>query len=211
MSYSVSDIATRAANLPHKVKKADAFARVKELAEKPADLDTLAHLYAYFLPPLPAKAKDPAVWVARAKGVNDVRHYLNYLYSDGNRLIATDGHRLHLMPTNLPAGFYDKARNPVDVDAKYPDVDRIIPKLDQGTPHKLEDLAGLPVRTSEVGARGQYTIHAYELPGGVCVNKTYWDQATRDETGIVRISDPTSSVRIDYPKGRLAVIMPIRM
>ena len=74
----------------------------------------LASLYAYFMPSLPAKPKTSEQWVAMAMANKDVRYYLNYIYSDGNRIMATDGHRLHIVNKSVAQGFYDKQMNNIN-------------------------------------------------------------------------------------------------
>ncbi len=206
----LNEIATRAANFRYKTKKEDAFQIVRELAEKPVDPESLAKLYAFFMPPLPAKAKG-FKWVARAMGQNDVRYYLNYVHSEGSRVVATDGHRLHLMPGDLPAGYYDKAETQCNVAANYPDIDRVIPPRHQAEEkyNLHEILHKLPV--VEVGGVKVKT-HAYVLPDGSHVNKRYLDQAVaKDEPAILRLYEDGRPARIDFEDGRLAVIMPMRV
>lgn len=82
-----------------------------------------------------AKPKTPFNWVARAMGNDDVRTYLNYVYSTGEEIVATDGHRLHLYKTDkVPAGYYDrKAIKVHDTDyQQYPDYPRLINTIRNG-------------------------------------------------------------------------------
>lgn len=128
-------------------------------------------LYAYFLPPVPAKPKTPEQWVAKAVAKKDVRFYLEFLYSDGKRLMGTDGYRLHICPTEIPAGFYDRALNRCEVEARYPNVDQVIPKWDEEAAVTVTS-AKLPVELID----GK--ILAYRLPTGGIVNRQYWEEAT---------------------------------
>ena len=91
---------------------------------QPGELEAL---YKYFMPALPKAVKRDWQWVSRVAASKDVRYYLKTLYSNGSRLMATDSHRLHIIPSNMPAGYYHpKTLDPMDEAAKYPDVDRII-------------------------------------------------------------------------------------
>ena len=62
-----------------------------------------------------------------------------YIYSDGNRMIATDGHQLHIttrLENQLPVGFYEiikLSKTAVSLQfqaplVKFPDVSRVLPK-----------------------------------------------------------------------------------
>lgn len=135
---TITDVATRAASI-RKPSKTAAFELLVGLIENGDLTDEViaAHLYAFFQPGIPAKPKTPEQWVARAVAVKDVRFDLNYLYSDGKRLMGMDGHRLHIIPTERPAGYYDKQLSPVVVDHPYVDVDRVIPEAGAGTPMRV--------------------------------------------------------------------------
>lgn len=79
------------------------------------------------------------LFVAAAVSKDHTREALTHVYSDGTRIMATDGHRLHVYTPDegcLPAGYYDLLKktktevhlNSVELDLVYPDVDRVIPK-----------------------------------------------------------------------------------
>lgn len=78
------------------------------------------------------------LFVAAAASGDHTREALTYVYSDGGRIMATDGHRLHVYAPEecLPAGYYEIIRktktevhlNSVELDLVYPDVDRVIPE-----------------------------------------------------------------------------------
>ncbi len=114
-----------------KPTKKGAFKIVQTLVvNQTLTVEQQAELYAFFLPGLPAKPKTPDQWVAKAAGKYDVRDYLNYVYSDGSRLMASDGHVLHILNdcNNFSAGYYDSKLDPVpQFNMKYPDIDRLIP------------------------------------------------------------------------------------
>ena len=128
----LNHIATVADNLARgEATKKIACAIVRKLISSPESIDDqdLAVLYKQFTPATPAKPKNDYDWVSLAMGKNDVRYYLNHIYCDGSRIMATDGHRLHIIDNylNLEPGFYDKNKAKIEVDASFPDVDRVIP------------------------------------------------------------------------------------
>lgn len=96
-----------------KLNKDKAFEHIKELMNKfddgePIVADDLAPLLSFFMPAVTKSkaAKDDFYGVALASGIKDIRYYLNYVYSDGEVVVATDGYRLHITPYELPEGFY---------------------------------------------------------------------------------------------------------
>lgn len=136
-------------------------------------------LLLYFAPKGSAKPKDAESWVAKAVGVKDVRPYLNYLYSDGKRLIATDTHRIHWCPTTRPEGFYcPKTLAPFKVDDwRYTDVDRVIPKA---TTPVVVDTTTLETELDEVESKW----HAYRDVAGRAICKRYLDEALAGDTTV---------------------------
>ena len=72
-------------------------------AERTDALTTaLAEVYRYFLPSVKAAAtKDPWSWLASACADNDIRRPLYHVWSDGDRLFASDGYRMHSLPVAL--------------------------------------------------------------------------------------------------------------
>lgn len=87
----------------------------------------LAGAYAHFMPALPKKAKTSFEWVCKARSKRAARYYINNAYSDGEYLVATDGHRLHYIPTELEEGYYDQNGDKIEVDATFPIWRRISP------------------------------------------------------------------------------------
>lgn len=206
-SPTLTEIATIAQGRSKPNKKAihQLIAELIRTGKIDAGYEDLADIYAWFMPPIPAKAKTPQDWVAKAMAKDDIRDYLNYLYSDGTRLIATDGHRLHLCPTDLPEGYYDAAGTSCDVGFTFPDVDRVIPALD--------GLLGLPVTESFPVEVNKFDMHCYRLPDGPLVQKSYLDAAiNRESTGTIYYSpdDNGRAIRVHLGGDRLAVIMPVR-
>lgn len=202
-----------------KIKRVEAFDLVKRLVEgELLDDYGIAQLYSFFLPPIPAKCKTPEQWVARAMAKKDeTRNYLQWIYSDGSRLVATDGHRLHVWVTDTyPAGYYDAALNPVGNMGKYPDIDRIIPppfaRSEDEIRVKLSDLEVVDV-PSDYNLGGL----AYKIPGWG--DKRGLDAAyVRDalnrggDLTILGNNGEGKSVLIDGPFNDCqAVVMPMRL
>ena len=116
-----------------KMTKAKCFIELKKLIDVlPEETDQdiqriLGTLYQHFLPPTPKKPKTREQWVQLAKGNNDVRYYLNYVYSNGENLVATDGHRVHIMKdTPLTKGCYDADMQFMDDNWNFPDYERLL-------------------------------------------------------------------------------------
>lgn len=68
------------------------------------------------------------VWLAASK--DETRPTLMHAWGDGNHLAATDGFRLHVVPSDLH-GFYTVTKNlavPDNFEGTFPDCNRIIPK-----------------------------------------------------------------------------------
>lgn len=202
-------IPTQANNLPRKAPRKVCFDVIKALIESreaPTDKQ-LAQLYSQFLPNAPAKAKTPEQWVAKAKGVSDVRYYLNNLWSDGKQLVGTDGHRLHLCPTELPEGFYNTELEPVTVDGKYPEFERSIPTVKSERDWRSVHLSDLELKEP----RG---VMAVQVLPDTWVNRKYLLATLNGQTSF-EVAQPGGAncaikFRLDNPD-LVAVILPIRV
>lgn len=124
----------------------------------------------YFAPSVPKTPKDSFEWVAKAVADHkDIRTYLRYVYVENGKMVATDGRRLHLADTVLKDGFYcPKTRLLVDVDAKYPQYQRVIPKRSLMTAAKTFELNVTHIKSKET---------FYYMVSSVAVNKEYLDDA----------------------------------
>lgn len=137
-----------------------------------------AHLEALFLhftaPPARRPAKSAAEWVARAVAVRDVRAYLCYMWvSPEGVAYGTDGHRAHISSeTGLAPGYYcPKTLAPVDVSGKYPDVERLIPKL------APDHVVPLPQLGTEVMPSRDLLVYSH---AGAYINASYLLDALND-------------------------------
>jgi len=216
MNNAVNEVANLAhLKYRHKApKKDEVFDHIKELV-KAGTLppEEAAILYAYFLPKGGANKKDLSTeqWVALAVGKKDIREYLNYMYSDGKRLMASDGHRLHVAPdVGLPAGYYDSALNRVaHLDGvSYPDVDRVIPADTDQREYREVTLSSLPVEDS--GTKAFKTI--YRMPTGQGIQTKYLNEAVGKVERFTYSSGAElgGAIKITHSDGRIAVIMPVR-
>lgn len=135
----------------------------------------LAGMYTYFLPPAPRVCKNLFDWVFKATGTEDARPYLHYAYSDGENLVATDGHRIHYIKTDLEVGFYDKLGHKIESDLTFPDYKRVIPAVDDSQEFTLKIKDANLIKDEELSR----VLWAYEftLPSGdiIKVRKKYFD------------------------------------
>ena len=208
--------------LTRKPKKERLQAIVRDLYENDLTeaerLDSLALLYTHFIPAAPAKPKTLPQWVARAAaGSKDHRYMLQYVYADhaAQRLVATDGHRLHLMP--LPAQGFDQPGyycpktlehlHSVDF-ATYPAYERIIPERTECETSPVKPAAW------EVGELPNGTVY-YKTPCGA-LNKKYVDMvltAPGVEFEYIYCREPGNSAVCfaGDVAGVLALVMPIKV
>jgi len=198
----INEIARIAENIaPSDCNKAALYSVMKDAINNDGQLNelALAKMYRYFAPKTPAKPKTVEQWIAQAVPKSDARYYLNYIYSDGKRLIATNGGRLHVVTKSYAPGFYDKNMMLVHgVDfAKYPDVDRVInDRPNQVNFNDLEtsDFKGLPVyRFDGVTVNAQFLKTACQIFDNPVIN-----YGTVGDSIIIREDD------------KIAVVMPIR-
>lgn len=95
--------------LTHTIKptRAKAFEYVAKLKRgeqlEAREVDALLN---YFAPAVPKVAKTAAQWVAKAASTDADRPGLYAVQVVGGTMYATDTHRLHWAPTELPAGTY---------------------------------------------------------------------------------------------------------
>lgn len=192
-----------------KPTKSQAFSIIKLLAadhglENDPDM---AKLYAYFLPPLPKKAKTPFEWVARAMADKDIRYYLNYVYITDKVIVATDGHRLHIVNNDdqLEPGFYNKAGDKVESPgfAPYPDYERVIPDI--------KDIEPITMSTKDLDVKEHEGLIVYVIPCEnecVYVQKPFLDACSNGDILTIYAKGKNDAIRV-FGYGE-AVIMPVR-
>ena len=208
--------------LTRKPKKDHLQSIVREMYENDLTdaerLESLALLYTHFMPAAPAKPKTLAQWVARAAaGSKDHRYMVQYVYADlsAGQLVATDGHRLHLMP--LPGEGFDQPGFycPKTLEylhgvefATYPAYERIIPNRAECETSPVKPAAW------EVGELGNGTVY-YKTPYGA-LNKQYVDAvlaAPGVEFDVIYCREPGNSAVCfaGDADGVLALVMPIKV
>lgn len=197
--------------LAHNVKppsKTMAFSMLRDLIKDigPEHSEKLVHLYSYFVPKFKVP-KNEKQWLAVARGQSDVRFYLNYIYSDGERMIATNGHRAHVVFHKNDPGFYSDEWVKVQDQnfSTFPDVNKVTPSI-KDNPITLN--AG-DLKQCEIIKLDR--VFAYHLHGKTYVKKQYIDQAVSmlpDAKIHIRDEISTILVRSDETKN-YAVVMPI--
>lgn len=226
---NINEIATAAARrFPSKAAdKADKDETIKilrDLMEQDTErgADFWAPVYRFMLGNIqagPAAAKkDPRAWVWLAVDEKDVRYYLNGAYSDGARLMGTNGHRVHIVNgISSPAGWYDKAGERLKMadeeNWKYPDVDQVIPDPAKCSTYTavLSDLEAVEVPSDAKNGKKWIGVN---LPCGRQVNRKYLVDALAGHpagefTYHAMPDCDDTPIRIDYAD-RVAVIMPMR-
>lgn len=200
---TLNEIATKASRLDKKTNKNRAYEIITDLIEQseaPND-DQLAALYNFFIPP-PRKIKTCFQWVNMAVDKKEERYNLRHVYVADGVMVATDGHRLHLMPTDLDEGFYDKNGVRIEVDAKFPDYSRVISEMKGERYSWTREDCKVIVSDVEI----------YKLSNGATVNKKYWDEATTGEETVDFYQDGKyDPIRIVFEDpDKIAVVMPGR-
>ena len=208
--------------------KEETFKSLLKIIEKNPDiiddnLGDFAQLYHYFTPSIPKKPKNVFNWISLAKGKNDVRFYLNYVYCDLENIVASDGHRLHLSNNslNLDPGYYNEAMHSVEVDGKFPDYNRLIPDVSKN--HIKTSISDL---TQDLDNDTKTKTHIMVFDNGeikVCLNKKYFDDAVAfldmdvfvssgDNPVVFKSKEKSSLEKFteDGDNNLIAIIMPLR-
>jgi len=174
---NISDnIATLSNNISVKYKRNEIASKIANLYESLDDdnfnIDDvkteLAIMYKHFLPKAGKVAKNIPEYLQKFKDVKDVRYYLNFVYCDGDYLVAINGHYLTYTPNvdKLEPGFYDQLFNKVEMDAKYPNWQRAVgDDYSDKEQITLSDLEVIMVKE----------ILCYKLDDNLIVNKQYLD------------------------------------
>lgn len=218
----ISKVANARRAVAKKPSKREAFDYLKRLIDKSGDdenIHELSALYAFFMTDRVAKPKTVEGWLLKAMPKNDVRYYLNNFYHDGSKLLSTDGHRLHIAyGYQAEKGFYNEDMAAIEVDATFPDCERIIPNP-VNAKFTLTDIDLDNIETRLIEARGgDYEVFVLKFGEGdtfteIGVNKKYLkDALTFMEKPELFATDETSSIYIqDSAQDIGAVVMPIRL
>lgn len=162
----------------------------------------LATIYRQLMTNIPATKSDTK-WVSRAMAKGDSRPYLNYILINEKHMMASNGHRMHVIPNrdNLPTGFYDKNLKKISDDVtdypKYQSLhnenmtDRLVVRSLKAKPYAGDEVA------LNVGE------HWY--------NRKYFLQATNGLDVVeYRLTDG-GMITLRCGHGNFASIMPVRV
>ena len=204
---NINEIATIAARLKGRPRKAELFCQLTSWIESGAIDDGLtyevAKFYAYFLPTVPAKKRTATDWIAQALGVKDIREYLRYMYSDGEWLYSSDGHRAHRVPTDLEPGFYDSASNRIELTETYPPISEIFGRVLADTPGEWYD-----TKPTDLEVIALSTGDTYVTECGKYFNVVYVKQAVNWQAVKRWTITGCSGMAIELEGGGQALIMP---
>jgi hypothetical protein len=212
---------------PDAAAKLDAVHTVIEHCHKLSDHPTglplevytaLTTLYKQHLPKVPAKPKTARQWAIKAIAKKDVRYFLNQAHIEAGYIRATDGHRLHVAPTDIKDdGFYDAALNKLDMLGKFPDIERVTPshsgkdRIDVN-PDDLVNPNIIQVEKYAVGViREKRTLNDTDI--GLHLNIKYLNDALSNPSPITRVSTGRGnypSTLISFKDGSYAVLMPVK-
>ena len=204
---NINRVATIAASLKGKPRKAELFSQLTSWIESGAIDDGLtyevAKFYAYFLPTVPAKKRTATDWIAQAVAGKDLREYLRYMYSDGAWLYSSDGHRAHRVPTDLEPGFYDGANNRIELTETYPPISEIFGRVLADTPGEWYD-----TKPTDLEVIALSTGDTYVTECGKYFNVVYVKQAVNWQAVKRWTITGCSGMAIELEGGGQALIMP---
>lgn len=212
MSEKLNTLATEAFKLQKKPSKHEAMDAIETLVNQHDASPELVKLYKWFTPPVPAKPKTSEQWVAKACAKDDDRHWLCRLHVDGDKLIATDGHRMHWCDTYRAEGAYDTQFNVIAPEdaGKFPDWRRVIPRHGYHVPVNQLDVSN----RYKDPKTGRFFVVKLTLPGNVeiHINSQYLDDALcgMNDNAVLYYDKPNDSIPITDGASCHAVVMPIR-
>jgi len=222
---TLSNIAKSARSVKTPKNKGMAFRAVKTIActltdEQREELHgELARLYAMFEPALPKKPASYFEWCAKAAGWKDIREHLRYVHVTEERMVGTDGHRVHMAPNseNLEPGFYDKSGVKIHdlKHAHYPDIERVmVPDL-RGNGRNIFESKVDDLPTGNLTDDSNKIHHYYRFNDQVCINRDYVNQAVsmEDPDALLEWSIGVGNqvVAIELSGNRRVAIMPVRV
>lgn len=177
--------------------------------------NAIIDILSFVAPTMPkGKPKSLFAWVAKATGIKDVRGYLRHVYCDGERILASDGHRLHSAPNadGLEPGFYDpRTGHAIECNGQFPNVDRIMDTQSNAAQYPIK----YTIKSDDLCVSGQTSgdsITYYSLPNGDSFNLKYMtDILSYHGECIAYQRDENAPLQMYFGDGSQAVIMPIRL
>lgn len=166
----------------------------------------LAKLYKFFEPSVPKNPKTVEGWILKACADKKDIDYLQYVYSDGETLVATNGYRLHLCRNvKWLEGYYDKAFLPINLSYTYPKFENIIsPEREARQVFKVSDID----RTSFLVLLKKKELYHYKI-GDLKIDKKYFDDAISFISGDSEVFVFDSKIQI-HDGNQLAIISSMR-
>ena len=172
-----------------------------------------AVIYRHCSSPAVPVARTKERWVSLAVNEYDRREVLQFVYSDGERIIGTDGHRLHVWKTDkYGPGYYRPGAKLVKVHEpgwkEFHNVDRI---LDSRRTQTGNMTGSMRVAGDKNGfGSGPYDIYYYD-EGQAAVNADYLEAVMqRFPAGDFCYESKFDSIKFE-DGDLLAVLMPIRI
>lgn len=166
----------------------------------------------------PLKTNDPFKLASLFMAKNDIRYYLNHIYSDGKQLIASNGHVLIRVQHECQEGFYTKAGiREYDADyAKFPDFTKAFQKVNDKMIAKIIDGEKRIVTSKMTGKQVTSEMTVQQVTGISDTGETKTEWFNRDYLALVkRIKPDHISLGDDvlYFKGSNfdGIVMPIRV
>jgi len=153
----------------------------------------LSSLLVYFAPAAPKKPKTLFDWVKKATAKKDVRNYLNYVYSDGERIYASNGHIVLMVNTGqYDSGYYCPKTSIKDstVDYQYPDISRcVVPRnnmVDAPIKRSYEYNTAMKQERVVIGEHVYDTAYVQMMDNYPGTNDTYLQQQTGKGTLVLK-------------------------
>ena len=174
--------------------------------------DVVAALYQYFLPTF-KKPKNLIEWVSLAKSKEATRYYITEMHARDGKLVATDGHRLHVV--NLSdihldkhlKGYISLTGAEIEFDGRFPEYERVVPEENLQAAFDLAQ--AFEIKQDDYG-----TFIYLDLFGTRCkFNLKYWQDAVQKDTSCQiskKDDDSRSPVKLTF-NNRMAMIMPTRI
>lgn len=221
---TISEIAEASRSVKKATNKGMAFEAVQTVARALTDQQRedlwreLARLYAAFRPALPKKPKSNFEWCAKAAGWKDVRESLSYVHVTEERMVGTDGYRVHMAPNNdsLEPGYYDAAGVKIhDLShSRYPDIERVMVSDLRANGREIIESKLSDLESGSFIDGNNKIWHYCRFPNETNVNMQYMSAAVSMETDAViqwSVGSPNDVVALELPGGRRAVLMPMRV
>lgn len=148
------NIQTLAYNVGKKANKYDIQNFLKEQFDKTEDTQTkilLAGAFNYFMPTIPAVAKDLQSWCYKAVSRDENKPFLHHAYYDGEWMVGCDSHRLHRYKPNKPdlaIGCYDAGLNKIGIDSHFPDTKPLFRGFYEGDTFSMDKIIMVSEQTA---------------------------------------------------------------